>query len=257
MSSDSDLAHEPATASQTSLPIRRYLDDLRARMTDVLPEMPEPAFEPHEPDQPAEPDIPGNPATPGAPGAPTSPWSLGDRSGRLRGPPDGAGASAANPGATTLVLMNISGCRPPRRHRRLCATRPPRPTRARQVNRAIVERFLAARDRRDVDGCLALVAEDATWHSPVGPPQRGRSGFRQAIEGAYARTRWFVSETLGVHDDGHSVVARVRNRGERDGESLDSVQRLVFRLTDGLISDVRIHVDDPPSVSAFWSDDPT
>jgi ketosteroid isomerase-like protein len=124
------------------------------------------------------------------------------------------------------------------------------------VSREVVERFLAARDRRDVDGCLALVADDATWHSPVGRPQRGREGFRQAIEEAYAGTEWFATETLSVRDDGHSVVARVRNRGERDGESLDSVQRLVFRLTEGLIAEVRIHVDDPSAVSRFWSDKP-
>jgi len=124
------------------------------------------------------------------------------------------------------------------------------------VSRAVVERFLTARERRDVDGCLELVARDATWHSPVGPPQRGREGFRQAIEEAYTGTRWFQTETLGVRDDGEAVVARVRNRGERDGETLDSVQRLVFRLAGGLISDVRIHVDDPAAVSGFWSDDP-
>jgi ketosteroid isomerase-like protein len=124
------------------------------------------------------------------------------------------------------------------------------------VNRAVVERFLAARERRNVDDCLDLVAEGATWHSPVGPPQHGRDGFRQAIEGAYAGTRWFVTETLAVSDDGHSIIARVRNRGERDGESLDSVQRLVFRLTDDLISEVRIHVDDLSAVAAFWSDEP-
>jgi ketosteroid isomerase-like protein len=121
---------------------------------------------------------------------------------------------------------------------------------------AVVERFLSARELRDVGSCLALVAEDATWHSPVGPPQRGREGFRRAIEEAYADTRWFATETLGVREHGDSVVARVRNRGEREGESLDSVQRLVFRLTDGLISDVRIHVDDPSAVSSFWSDGP-
>ena len=124
------------------------------------------------------------------------------------------------------------------------------------MSRAVVERFLAARERRDIDGCLALITEDATWHSPVGPPKRGRPGFREAIEEAYAGTSWFVTETLGLRDDGHSFVARVRNRGERDGQRLDSVQRLVFRVTDGFVCDVRIHVDDPAAVSAFWSDDP-
>lgn len=121
---------------------------------------------------------------------------------------------------------------------------------------AVVERFLAARERRDVEGCLALIADNATWHSPVGPPQRGRNGFRAAIAEAYAGTDWFRTETIGVREDGHSVVARVRNRGERGGESLDSVQRLVFRFSGDRIADVRIHVDDPAAVSGFWSGDP-
>ncbi|HET6171903.1 MAG TPA: hypothetical protein VFD90_04835 [Gaiellales bacterium] len=59
-----------------------------------------------------------------------------------------------------------------------------------------------------------------------------------------------------MRDDGHSVVARVRNRGARGAEVLDSLQRLVFRFRNGLISDVRIHVDDPAAVSGFWSDAP-
>jgi uncharacterized protein len=124
------------------------------------------------------------------------------------------------------------------------------------VSLEVVQRFLAARERRDIDACLELVAEDATWHSPVGPPLRGREGFREAIAGAFAGTTWFRTETVGVRDDGHSVVARVRNRGERGGDSLDSMQRLVFRLKGGLISDVRIHVDDPAAVAGFWSDGP-
>jgi hypothetical protein len=58
---------------------------------------------------------------------------------------------------------------------------------------------------------------------------------------------------LSVERDGDAVVARVRNRGERKGESLDSVQRLVFRCAAGVITDVRIHVDDYAAVSEFWA----
>ena len=149
-------------------------------------------------------------------------------------------------GATIVVLMNISGADPLAAIDVYAQKRPPGPARGAEREsrgrRALPQRAGAPRRRRLP---RALIADDATWHSPVGPPQRGRDGFRQAIEEAYAGTRWFVTDTLSVRDDAHSVVARVRNRGERDGESLDSVQRLVFRLTDGLISDVRIHVDDP------------
>jgi ketosteroid isomerase-like protein len=121
------------------------------------------------------------------------------------------------------------------------------------MSREVVVRFLAARARRDVEACLALVADDATWHSPVGAPQRGRAGFRRAIEQAYEGTSWFRTDTLGVHEEPGAVVARIRNRGERGGEELDSVQRLVFRVVDGLIADVRIHVDRPRAVSEFWN----
>lgn len=122
-------------------------------------------------------------------------------------------------------------------------------------NRAVAERFLAARERRDVEACLSLLTEDAVWHSPIGPPERGRDGFRCAIEQAYTNTRWFVTETLGVQDDGSAVVARIRNRGERDGERLDSVQRLIFRFNEARITDVRVLVDDPAAVAEFWIDD--
>jgi ketosteroid isomerase-like protein len=116
----------------------------------------------------------------------------------------------------------------------------------------VVERFLKAREAGDVDGCVELVAERAIWHSPVGDELRGRAGVRSALERAYAETAWFATETLGVRSRGGVVAARVRNRGERDGRELDSVQLLVFQVDDGLIVDVRIHVDDPAAVAEFW-----
>jgi ketosteroid isomerase-like protein len=116
-----------------------------------------------------------------------------------------------------------------------------------------VRQFLACREARDTAGCLECVADDALWPSPVGSPKRGPAGFAEALEEAYAGTRWFTTETLGIQLDGGTVAARVRNRGERAGEDLDSVQRLVFRCSDGVITDVRIHVDDPAAVAEFWT----
>jgi ketosteroid isomerase-like protein len=118
----------------------------------------------------------------------------------------------------------------------------------------IAERFLAAREADDVEACLALVADRAVWHSPVGPAKHGRDGFREALADAYAETRWFTTETLEVRTHGQAVVAQVRNRGERDGEELDSLQLLVIRVEDGAIVDVEIHVDDPQAIAEFWSD---
>ncbi len=50
------------------------------------------------------------------------------------------------------------------------------------------------------------------------------------------------------------MVAQVRNRGERDGDELDSLQLLVIRVEDGAVVDVEIHVDDPAAIAEFWSD---
>jgi ketosteroid isomerase-like protein len=118
----------------------------------------------------------------------------------------------------------------------------------------LVERFLEFREAGNVDACVSLVADSSVWHSPVGPPLRGRQGFREALEEAYVETRWFATETLGVRRHGAAVVAKVRNRGERRGETLDSMQLLLFQVADGLIIDVCIYVDDPAAVTEFWSD---
>jgi ketosteroid isomerase-like protein len=118
----------------------------------------------------------------------------------------------------------------------------------------VVERFLAAREAGDVDACVELVADRATWHSPVGEARHGRPGFRAALEDAYAETAWFATETLRVRPREDVVAAEVRNRGERDGQQLDSLQLLVFRVEDDVIVDVRIHVDDARAVAEFWDD---
>jgi ketosteroid isomerase-like protein len=118
----------------------------------------------------------------------------------------------------------------------------------------VVMRFLEFRAVGETESCIALVADRALWHSPVGIAKVGREGFRDALEEAYAETRWFTTQTLGVQPHGEVIVAKVRNRGERDGEELDSLQLLVFRVEDETIVDVRIYVDDPAAVSEFWSD---
>ncbi|HEY3613466.1 MAG TPA: nuclear transport factor 2 family protein [Gaiellales bacterium] len=121
------------------------------------------------------------------------------------------------------------------------------------MSREIVERFLRAREAGDLDACVALVAGHATWHSPVEEDLYGPQGFRTALVAAYAETAWFATQTLAVREREGRVAARVRNRGERHGEQLDSVQLLVFGVEDGLIVDLEIRVDDPAAVAEFWA----
>ena len=57
----------------------------------------------------------------------------------------------------------------------------------------------------------------------------------------------------GIKRQGGLVLARVRNRAEREGKELDSMQSLAFVVVDDRIVEVRIFVDDPAEVEAFWA----
>ena len=122
------------------------------------------------------------------------------------------------------------------------------------VSLDVVAEFLDRRAADDVEGCLDLIADRAIWHSPVGPALHGRTGFRKALQEAQADTEWFSTETVGIRPHNDRVVGQVHNRGERNGEYLDSYQLLVFRVVDGAIVDVEIHVDDPAAVAEFWAE---
>ena len=117
----------------------------------------------------------------------------------------------------------------------------------------VVREFLRARDDRDYDAAVALVAEDCVWHSPVSGPERGRGRVREMLEDAEEDTAWFRSDVYGIERRGGRILARVRNQAEREGKELDSMQSLAFVIVDDRIVEVRIFVDDPAEVEAFWA----
>ena len=118
----------------------------------------------------------------------------------------------------------------------------------------VVERFLKAREEGDVDACAALVAERAIWHSPVGDDLHGPAGVPRGARAGLRRDGVVRDrDARRARTTRALVAARIRNRGERDGEELDSIQLLVFQVADGRIVDVRIHVDDPAAVEEFWA----
>jgi hypothetical protein len=45
----------------------------------------------------------------------------------------------------------------------------------------------------------------------------------------------------------------VHNIGVRGGESLDSLQTLFIRVSEGLVVEVKVAVDDEREVESFWS----
>lgn len=117
----------------------------------------------------------------------------------------------------------------------------------------VVRAFLEARDAGDADGAVEMVHPAAVWESPVHGEVRGRQAIQHALTESTESTEWFRSRVESLHEHGRLVIASVRNAVERTSEELDSMQALVFRVEDGLITNVTVVVDDPAAVERFWS----
>ena len=115
--------------------------------------------------------------------------------------------------------------------------------------------WLDARADRDLERLGALTRSDAVWSSPVDGDSTGRDAVVAHVDAGYRDTDAFSTELLAYEARGTRAGARIRNLAARDGEQLDSVQALVFEEAGGLVSSVRILVDDPAAVADFWDDD--
>jgi ketosteroid isomerase-like protein len=116
-------------------------------------------------------------------------------------------------------------------------------------------RWLDARACRDYAALAALTHDDATWESPVEGTIRGRERVVDQTRASHEETDSFSSQVLDFEARGDRATALVRNTGRRGDEVLDSRQALLFRERDGLVASVRIVVDDPEAVAAFWAED--
>ena len=114
--------------------------------------------------------------------------------------------------------------------------------------------WLDARSERDLERLAALTARDAVWVSPVDGATSGRDAVVGHVEAGFRETDAFATELLDFEARGNRAVARIRNVATRDGDELDSLQALVFEEAGGLVSSVRVVVDDPEAVEAFWED---
>jgi ketosteroid isomerase-like protein len=119
--------------------------------------------------------------------------------------------------------------------------------------RSLVDAWLAARSVGDLDTLSSLTASDAVWHSPVEGPQLGRSAVVNEVRRGFENTDSFATKTLEVHCDPTSAIARVRNTATRGDKHLDSIQTLYLQTNRGVVSDVRIEVDDQAAIEEFWS----
>lgn len=119
--------------------------------------------------------------------------------------------------------------------------------------REVIEQWLDARSSCDLERLATLTAREATWDSPVAGASPGRRAVVEQVRDGFADTEDFASEVLALECRDDRAVAVIHNKGRRGGESLDSLQTLFMRVTDGLVTEVRIAVDDPEAVENFWA----
>ena len=119
--------------------------------------------------------------------------------------------------------------------------------------RETAENWLDARSACDLERMRGLTDEQATWDSPVLGMLRGREAVLDQVRAGFVDTDDFATELLSLHVRGKQAVAVIRNSGQREGEELDSLQSMFIRVEEGLVAEVKIAVDDPEAVEAFWS----
>jgi ketosteroid isomerase-like protein len=126
-------------------------------------------------------------------------------------------------------------------------------------NARLVRRIMDAFANRQGLALRDCFAEDATWHVPgngvMAGTYRGRTEiFRflarlpKLTNGTYRST---VLDALASEERGAGLY---RAQGEREGRSIDIEQLLLFRIRDGLVSEVLALPSDPAAFEAFWAE---
>ena len=123
--------------------------------------------------------------------------------------------------------------------------------------RETVVRWLEARSRGDLERLAALTGAEARWESPVAGTTVGRDAVVRNVSDGFEDTDRFASEILSLDCRGDRAVAVVHNTGRRREEELDSLQTLFLRVDGGVVSGVKVAVDDEQAVEAFWADEPS
>jgi steroid delta-isomerase-like uncharacterized protein len=87
-----------------------------------------------------------------------------------------------------------------------------------ETNRATVERFFEAINRRDVNGLDDICAPDFTLHFPGVPAPLSREGAKQFFGMFFAAFPDIHHSLEDVLTDGHKVAIRMTIRGTQQGE---------------------------------------
>lgn len=126
------------------------------------------------------------------------------------------------------------------------------------TNADVVRRIFAAFSRREAFALRGLFAADAVWTVPgegaMAGVYRGRDEiFRFLSRLAKETDGTYRSELVDVLASDGRAAALYRASGERRGRLLDLDQVLLFRLEDGLVSEVLALPSDPSAFEEFWA----
>jgi ketosteroid isomerase-like protein len=130
---------------------------------------------------------------------------------------------------------------------------------ARVDNEAVVRRIFAAFSRKEgLFALRGLFAPDAVWTVPGAGIMAGVYVGREAIFRFLARlpketSGTYGSELVDVLVSDERAAALYRASGERHGRLLELDQVLLFRLRDGVVSEVLALPSDPAAFEAFWA----
>jgi ketosteroid isomerase-like protein len=126
-------------------------------------------------------------------------------------------------------------------------------------NEEIVRQGYKAFGEGDMDTLRSLFAPDAVHQATGNNPLSGDYKGVDAILGYYGQLfersgGTFSAELKTVTAEGDdTVVATHRNKGERDGKTLDQDETLTFTISGGKFTRLVEKHSDPAANDAFWS----
>jgi limonene-1,2-epoxide hydrolase len=102
----------------------------------------------------------------------------------------------------------------------------------------VVEAFISALERLDLDAAIALAADDIRWVNYPLTTSRNKAQFEKALRGMFASATRFEVQYADIHERGDGIVYTDRvDIFEGGGMSMDLPVQGEFRVRDGLVAE--------------------
>jgi uncharacterized protein len=125
-------------------------------------------------------------------------------------------------------------------------------------NLAAIQRGFEAFAKGDIETLKTLFSPDANWNQAEAGVLRGNYQGVQAIleffgQLAHETEGSLRVEVLTMAASGDHVLVFERVTGTRKGKTLETKEALVFKLDNGVVTEVTELQSDYPAVAQFWS----